>query len=84
MSSKSKKENPHVLIRDCRDRHYIIQKALFGEDGRGGMVADIAEIKSFVNGQKTKGRDWRALGFAVLGSVVTGVILLGVKLFLGA
>jgi len=50
-----RKNNSPAFVRvdDCRERHGFedkkIQKmelALFGEDGRGGMVADISEIKN--------------------------------------
>jgi len=50
-----KKDNPGVFVQveDCRERHgqtvqrvVHVETALFGTDGRGGMVKDIADIKS--------------------------------------
>jgi len=58
----------------------IVKTALVGADMRGGLVKDVGELKSsladmknYVNNEKTKGRDWRLLGFAVLSSVLSGV-----------
>ena len=47
--------NPDGLVRvqDCQERHEVLKQefsliktALFGSDGRGGMVKDIGDIKS--------------------------------------
>lgn len=47
MATKKKRENPgYVHVEDCKERHERIEMALFGKDGRGGIVADLADIKS--------------------------------------
>ena len=33
-------------VEDCKDKHARLELALFGPDGRAGMVADVAEIKT--------------------------------------
>lgn len=45
--SKRKRDNPgrYVQVGDCRERHEKIELALWGKDGRGGMVKDIADVK---------------------------------------
>jgi hypothetical protein len=63
-----------------------LKNAVVGPDMRGGMVADIAtmksdvaEIKKALNGQQKeeqkKGRDWRILGFVILASLASGAIV---------
>lgn len=85
------KDNPgqYVLKSDCKGIMGKIESALWGVDGRGGVVKDIGDIKNFISNfvqkeseAKTKGRDWRLLGFAVLGSIITGVIMVAVNYFL--
>ena len=45
--SSETKENPgHVTLQACNLKHAKIDMALFGEDGRGGVVKDIGDIKS--------------------------------------
>jgi len=42
-----KKNKPtYVTVEDCRDKHQKLDLALFGSDGRGGIVSDISIIKS--------------------------------------
>lgn len=43
------KDNPGVFVRveDCRERHTKMDLALFGLDGRGGIVKDIQDIKAY-------------------------------------
>jgi hypothetical protein len=51
MSKKREKTDPPPLFvtqQDCTSRHAKIDLALFGADGRGGMVADIGQIKSYI------------------------------------
>jgi len=76
----------HVTLGECLQRHEKIDLALFGADGRGGMVKDIGDIKNkltdLLNTQaeaKTKKRDWRLLGFVILGSTITGLIIAAVN-----
>ena len=82
-----------VTVAECFQRHEKIDLALFGKDGMGGMVKIIGDIKSKVDAldkwrtdqetvTKTKGRDWRLLGFAVLGSVAAGLAMAAVNYFL--
>jgi len=88
--SKKRKDKPNatrrVTLGECLQRHEKIDLALFGPDGRGGIVKDIAEIKNKLadlldrQGEtKTKKRDWRLLGFAILGSTITGLIIAAVN-----
>ena len=54
--SKKAKNNPsrvYVRIEDCREISGKIMLALFGEDGRGGIVKDVQEIKSATSIIKT-------------------------------
>lgn len=84
--SKERKHNPNgarrVTVAECLQRHEKIDLALWGSDGRGGIVKDISDIKSKLTDllerqdeTKTKSRDWRLLGFAILGSTITGLII---------
>lgn len=59
-----------------------MKNVLVGEDMRGGMNREIGDIKKdlcyvkkYIEDEKTKGRDWRMLGFAILGSVVSGLVV---------
>lgn len=71
-----------MKVEDCKDIMGKTERALFGEDGLGGMAHTLTEIKTTVdslykerNEEKKKGRDWRLLAFAIVGSTVTGVIV---------
>jgi len=85
-----KKDNPrYVLQRQCDESMSPIRLALFGSDMRGGIVKDIGDIKNKLDAllsreaeTKTKGRDWRLLGFAVLGSILAGLVMAGVNYIL--
>lgn len=44
-SSRKRDLNCYVTEQDCDGRHTKIDLALFGADGRGGMVKDVADIK---------------------------------------
>lgn len=45
----SEKENPkYMTTRECREISGKIQLALFGKDGRGGMVKDISDLTNDV------------------------------------
>ena len=48
MSDRKKHDGkgPFVRVEDCHERHEKVELALFGKDGRGGIVADLADIKS--------------------------------------
>lgn len=84
-----KSDNPYVTRSECtqissqiRDELKVVKIALVGEDMRGGMSKeleyiknDFKSLKEYIGNQKTKGRDWRLLGFAVMGSVVSGIII---------
>lgn len=91
--SPKKKDNPgevpYVRVEDCRERHNTIMNqvsktelALFGSDGRGGMVKDIADIRSKVDfikdGLKGRlnGRDKAAIVGAVVVAVASIVVAL--------
>jgi len=66
-----------------------IKVALVGKDMRGGLLKDMRDMKSsieslkhdigsvkdYIDNQKRKGRDWRLLGFAILGSVISGIVI---------
>jgi len=79
-----------VTAPECFQRHEKIDLALWGEDGRGGIVKDIGDIKNSISSflkkeaeEKTKGRDWRLLGFAILGSVLAGFAMAALNYVLG-
>lgn len=40
-----------VLAEDCVKQHTRLELALFGKDGREGVVKDISDIKSFIRDQ---------------------------------
>ena len=50
MSIKKDTER-YVLEEDCVKQHTRLELALFGKDGREGMVKDISDIKSFIRDQ---------------------------------
>jgi hypothetical protein len=67
----------------------VLRNALVGEDLRSGLVKDISDlkndvkgIKQYVNDEKTKGRDWRLLGFSLLASILGGTVVAVITYFL--
>jgi len=92
LSTKKRPANPDstkVTVAECFQRHEKIDLALWGKDGRSGIVNDITLIKNKVEAIlnreaeiKTKKRDWRLLGFAVLGSILAGLVMAGVNYIL--
>lgn len=68
----SEKDNPeYVRLEECRQRHAKIELALFGSDGRGGMVKDLGDIKNTLNSQKQErelSRKWKT---AIYGASIT-------------
>ena len=53
MSDDHKNPDGLVRVQECRERHEVVKQessliktALFGSDGRGGLVKDIGDIKS--------------------------------------
>ena len=77
---KNPPDNPghaYVLMRDCVERHKKISEdqakivlALFGIDGRGGMVLDLSEIKTTLKGFQ----QWRTTAIALTTGVVGAVV----------
>lgn len=70
-----------VSVVECRDRHLKIDLALFGPDGRGGMVKDIGDIKGYIANQSTEKKEkkeenkaLRALIFSIIGGAVVALI----------
>jgi len=55
MSSK-KGADRFVLAEDCVKQHTRLELALFGKDGREGMVKDMSDIKFFIS-EQTKRND---------------------------
>jgi len=47
----TKKESRFVLAEDCIKQHERLELALFGKDGREGMVKDVSDIKTFIKDQ---------------------------------
>lgn len=88
--------NPYVTRSECarisgqiREELKVLKSVLVGEDMRGGMNKEIGDIKrdlchvkEYIDNQKTKGRDWRMLGFAILGSVISGAVIAALNYFL--
>lgn len=60
----------------CDKKHGKIDLALFGEDGRGGIVKDITDIKNFMDDSKTKSKESRALVFSIIGGAATGLLMI--------
>jgi hypothetical protein len=54
------KQNSSVSRQDCMRNHAKIDLALFGTDGRGGIVKDISEIKTFLRDQQQVNFDTKA------------------------
>jgi hypothetical protein len=52
MCSK-KSPDRYVLEEDCVKQHTRLELALFGQNGRAGMVKDVSDIKAFI-GIQTK------------------------------
>lgn len=68
----SENDNPaYVDVEDCRERHAKIELALFGPDGRGGMVKDIADIKNTLNNQKQERELSARWKVAIYGASIT-------------
>jgi hypothetical protein len=60
MSRKREKPDPPPLFvtqQDCTSKHAKIDLALFGSDGRGGMVADISQIKTYIATMQNQKQD---------------------------
>jgi len=86
MPKKKSPTSTYVTHSECaeisgqiRKEITVIKNSLVGEDMRGGLVKDVESmknsvetIKTYIDNEKTKGRDWRLLGFAVTTSVFSG------------
>lgn len=85
-----RKKNPsYVTSVECaeisgqiRNEITIIKNSLVGKDMRGGIVKDMADmkgdlkaVKQYMNNEKTKGRDWKLLAFALVGSITSGAVV---------
>jgi len=68
MPKEKHSDNPSkfVTVEDCKLTHRKIELALWGEDGRGGIVKDIGDIKGSTEKRWT-GRDWAYLIVGVSG-----------------
>jgi hypothetical protein len=74
---KKRDGGSYVSVGDCVEHRRVsdmergkISLALFGQDGRGGMVKDIGDIKSYIEGQKEGHRWWRQF----LSTAIPGII----------
>jgi len=91
VSSRKKSDGGQfVTAQDCRERHVPVTLALFGKDGRGGIVDDVRIIKVGMqnvekwiqnqeNDKKQSRRDWKDVGLKLL----VGAILALVSYWLG-
>ncbi len=77
------------ISNQIREELKSLKAAVVGENLRGGISkeiheikSDLKEIKEYINSEKTKGRDWRMLGFAVLGSITSGTVITVINLIL--
>lgn len=95
----SKKDNPlpgipggYVRLEDCRRQHQKIDLALFGADGRGGLVKDIADIKGDVKRcsnyvekqekeEQEEKRDYRGFMYSLVGGAIVAVFSYILSLF---
>jgi hypothetical protein len=67
-SNKPSDDEPlYVTVADCQTRHTRLELALFGEDGRGGLVKDVQEIKTSTN-------VFRSIALPVIISLATALI----------
>lgn len=81
-----KKRNPRYVRRpEFNKRFGKVELALFGADGRGGIVKDIGDIKGSVkvierwridevSKQKQQKRDYRGLIYSVVGGAIVAII----------
>ena len=83
MSKKRNPGGPFVEVEDCQERHGVtaarvdrLELALYGKDGRGGMVRDISEIKTQTRALKTV---LVPLVASVLSALITAGILEGLS-----
>jgi len=83
--SERKGNERFVRTDDCIKQHTRLELALFGQDGRAGMVKDLSDIKNYVSELKEEGKNkrketlkWKlaALGFAftLLGFLANNVL----------
>lgn len=90
MNKKDPKDggsNPgFVSVTECRDRHLKIDLALFGPDGRQGIVKDIGDIRGYIQNQsegskekKEGSKAWKALVFSIIGGAVVALINFALK-----
>jgi hypothetical protein len=49
-----------VRAEDCRDKHAKIDLALFGADGRGGMVKDMGDVKNYMREESERRAEEKA------------------------
>lgn len=71
-----------VSLQECNNRHGKIELALFGSNGRGGMVKDVASIKASLGTcqkwieEKKKEESEQEKGYrGFLYSLITGVVV---------
>ena len=77
--------NHYVLKANCQNKHEKIDLALWGIDGRGGMVNDIGRMAVKVDSiidhfnqedaEKRKAkRDWRGFSYATIGGSIVAIV----------
>jgi len=63
----------YVKTVECRERHTKLDLALFGADGRGGIVHDIAEIKTMLK-KRWSPKDMAVIIVALITSITAIII----------
>lgn len=83
MSTSSKRERKNPV------RFAKVELALFGVNGRGGIVKDIADIKAALKSvedwrqqEEEKGRDWRGLALQIIGGAAVALFTLALSTLL--
>ena len=78
-------------IASTLDQVELVKKALFGEEGRGGVVADVGEIKAqikqFFEIRTTnvlEERMRKKVAYTTIGALIVAVVGLALKIVLGA
>lgn len=66
------KEECRQLRTECQSNNAKVELALFGEDGRGGIVKDIQDIKTKLEAYSSV---FRQFGVPVIVAILTAVIV---------
>ena len=84
--TEKKNNRIYVRVADCRDKHTKVEMALFGLDGRGGIVKDIGDIKGFMeqygklhNEERKDRKEGHKALTALCYSIIGGAVVAGIN-----